>query len=89
MVYQGVARNIGIDEVYHINLFAIGDVLPDTTIFFDIPYEKGLERIKVNQRETDRLDLEKNDFHKNVYEGYMTICEKYGDRIIKIDANKN
>ena len=89
LVYQGVARNIGIDEVYQINLFAIGDVFPDTTIFFDIPYEIGLERINKNQRDTDRLDLESNDFHKKVYEGYMTICEKYADRITKIDASKS
>ena len=89
LVYQGVARNIGIDEVYQINLFAIGDVFPDTTIFFDIPYEIGLERINKNHRDTDRLDLESNDFHKKVYEGYMSICEKYADRITKIDASKS
>ena len=89
LVYQGVARNIGIDEVYQINLFAIGDVFPDTTIFFDIPYEIGLERINKNHRDTDRLDLESHDFHKKVYEGYMSICEKYADRITKIDASKS
>ena len=89
LVYQGVARNIGIDEVYQINSFAIGDIFPDATIFFDVPFEIGLERINKNQRDTDRLDLESNDFHKKVYEGYMTICEKYADRIIKIDASKS
>lgn len=31
----------------------------DKTYFLDIDYKKGLERIKVNQRETNRLDLEK------------------------------
>ena len=41
------------------NLFAINDVMPDKTYFFDIDYKKGLERIEVNQRETNRLDLEK------------------------------
>ena len=71
LAYQGVARHLGIKEVYEMNLFAINDVMPDKTLFFDIDYQKGLERIKVNQRETNRLDLEKNDFHKNVYEGYM------------------
>ena len=50
--------------------------------------KKGLERIKVNQRETNRLDLEKSDFHKNVYEGYLTICKQYSDRIVKINADQ-
>lgn len=88
LAYQGVARNIGIDEVYKINLFAIGDIMPDLTIFFDVPYEIGLARINNNQRTKDRLDLESNDFHKKVYEGYLKICEMYNDRITKIDATK-
>ena len=36
LAYQGVARNLGIDEVYNMNLFAINDVMPDKTLFFDI-----------------------------------------------------
>lgn len=89
LVYQGFGRGIGIDEVYQINLFAIGDIIPDTTIFFDIPYEQGLARISKDKRVADRLDLESKDFHKKVYEGYMTICDKYTDRITKIDASKS
>lgn len=88
LAYQGVARNLGINEVYEMNLFAINDVMPDKTLFFDIDYLKGLERIKVNQRETNRLDLEKNDFHKKVYDGYMEICDKYDNRIVKINADQ-
>ena len=83
-------RNVILDKKNtSMNLFAINDVMPDKTLFFDIDYQKGLERIKVNQRETNRLDLEKNDFHKNVYEGYMEICEQYKDRIVKINADQD
>lgn len=89
LVYQGVGRGIGIDEVYQINLFAIGDIIPDATIFFDIPYEEGLARISKDNRVADRLDLETRDFHQKVYEGYMTICDKYANRITKIDASKS
>lgn len=89
LVYQGVGRKIGINEVYQMNLFAIGDITPDETIFFDIPYELGLARINQSERVADRLDLESNDFHKKVYDGYMTICEMYADRITKIDATKS
>lgn len=88
LVYQGVGRKIGIDEVYQINLFAIGNIKPDATIFFDVPYEVGLARINNGERVADRLDLETNDFHKDVYDGYMTICDKFADRITKIDASK-
>ena len=89
LVYQGVGRKIGIEEVYQMNLFAIEDIMPTKTIFFDLPYEIGLARINDGPRVADRLDLETNDFHKDVYDGYMQICKKYTDRIVKIDASKD
>lgn len=89
LAYQGVGRQLGIDKVYQMNLFAIEDIMPDKTIFFDIDYKLGLERIKSNKRESDRLDNASLDFHKKVYEGYLEICNKYPDRIVKIDANLN
>lgn len=89
LVYQGVGRGIGIDEVYQMNLFAIEDVMPTKTIFFDLPYEIGLARINNSPRVADRLDLETNDFHKKVYDGYMEICKRYTNRITKIDASKD
>lgn len=89
LVYQGIARGIGIDEVYEMNLFATDNKLPDRTIFFDVKPEIGLKRVHSdNQREINRLDLEKLDFHQKVYEGYLTICDKYKDRIVKVDAHK-
>ena len=48
LAYQGVGRQLGIDKVYAMNLFAIEDIMPDKTIFFDIDYMQGLERIKQN-----------------------------------------
>lgn len=90
MVYQGIARGIGIDEVYNMNLFATENILPQRTIFFDIQPELGLERVYSNsEREINRLDLENIDFHRKVYNGYITICNKFPKRIVKIDASKD
>lgn len=88
LAYQGYARGLGIDEVYKINKFAIGDYMPNLSILFDIEPELGLERINKNSnREVNRLDLEKLDFHYKVREGYEIVYEKNKDRIIKIDAS--
>lgn len=90
MVYQGIARGIGIDKVYEMNLFATENILPNRTIFFDIRPEDGLSRVYANKvREVNRLDLEKIEFHKKVYDGYMSICDKFTDRIVKIDASQS
>jgi dTMP kinase len=89
LAYQGYARGLGIDEVYSINKFAIEDMMPQLTLYFDISPELGLERINKNKgREVNRLDLENLDFHKKVQEGYMILAERFPNRIVKIDASR-
>lgn len=88
LVYQGIGRGLGIEEVYNMNMFATEHVLPNRTIFFDVKPEIGLERVYSNKdREVNRLDLESLEFHQKVYNGYLEICEKYPNRIVKIDAS--
>lgn len=87
LAYQGYARGLGINEVMKINEFAIEGHMPDFTLYLDVKPEVGLERIAKNKdREVNRLDLEKLDFHKKVREGYFILLEKYPDRIKKINA---
>ncbi|ENH96107.1 thymidylate kinase [Gracilibacillus halophilus YIM-C55.5] len=88
LAYQGYARGLGMEEVYHINQFAIDGKTPDLTLLFDISPEKGIQRIHNNQhRETNRLDQENTTFHQNVYHAYQKLVEKFPNRIKRIDAN--
>lgn len=88
LAYQGVGRNIGIDEVMSINQFAIDNVMPVLTIYFDVSPEIGLQRISANKnREVNRLDLEKLAFHSKVRDGYLQLVERFPNRIKKIDAS--
>ena len=87
LAYQGYARGLGIEEVYNINMYATSGFLPDLTIYIDIPVEVGLGRIKENNRDVNRLDLEKVAFHNKVREGYLKIASMYPDRIKVIDGN--
>lgn len=90
LVYQGVGRGLGIDTVYQMNLFAIEDVMPDLTIFFDVKPEIGLARIhKDENREVNRLDLETLDFHQKVYDGYCKVAEHFKERIVSVDASQD
>lgn len=88
LVYQGIARGIGVKEVYDLNQFAIGDYLPDLTIMLAVHPEIGMERIKNNRHEFDRLELEKLDFHNKVYNGYIEVAKTYPNRIVMIDGEK-
>ena len=45
LAYQGVARGLGIDEIWSINQFAIEHLMPQLTIYMDVTPEIGLARI--------------------------------------------
>jgi len=82
LVYQGIARGLGIDAVFAVNKFAIEDVMPDLTIFIDVTPEVGLARVFKNKnREVNRLDLEKREFHHMIYDGYQQLMRLHPERI--------
>ena len=90
LAYQGGAREIGIDNVYNMNLFATEGMLPDLTILFDINPEEGLARIAANsQREVNRLDVEKLAFHNKVRDSFHELAKKFPERFVIIDASKS
>ena len=85
LVYQGLARGLGVENVYEVNKHAIGDYMPDITFLFDLPAEVGLAR-KKDQKELDRMELEGVEFHKKVAEGYREMAARFPERIKTIDA---
>jgi len=85
IVYQGIARDLGIDTVKSINDCALGGLEADLVFMISIPYDKGIGR-KKNQRELDRLENVGMDFHKKVFEGYSKISSIY-DKIELINGD--
>ena len=89
LAYQGGARNLGVENVLNINMFATEGTFPDMTLLFDIKPEDGLHRIAANaNREVNRLDLEKIEFHKSVRNTFLELAKQYKDRYVIIDASK-
>lgn len=89
IVYQGIARKIGADEVERINDFAILGFRPNLTIVLDIDIDLALRRIASNpNREINKLDLEERKFHQRVRGGYLElISENSGGRFVRVDAS--
>lgn len=85
LAYQGYARDLGMQEVYDINQFAIDGCMPQKTFFLSVSIETGQKRMDI-RGDKNRLDLEVSDFHKKVREGYEKLIEMYPDRITVIDA---
>ncbi|MDY4849489.1 MAG: dTMP kinase [Bacilli bacterium] len=90
LAYQGGARGLGIEEILSINMFATEGTFPDLTLLFDIDPNIGLNRIASNaDREVNRLDLEKLEFHQKVRSTFLTLANRYKDRYVIIDASKS
>lgn len=90
LAYQGGGRNLGVENVLNINLFATENTYPDLTLFFDISPEVGLARVsKDKKRVADRLDNENENFHDKVYKTFKEIIEQNKNRIVVIDASKS
>ena len=89
LAYQGGARGIGIDKVLALNQYATDGFYPDLTLLFDIDPRIGMQRIAANSnREVNRLDLEKIDFHDNVRKTFLALAERFKDRYVVLDASK-
>lgn len=89
LAYQGMARGLGMAEVYQLNLFATEGMEPDLTIYLSLDPEAGIERIEANpNREVNRLDLEKISFHELVHKGFEELTKDNPHRIVKIDASQ-
>ncbi len=90
IAYQGGGRNIGVENVLNVNLFATENTYPDLTIFFDVSPEIGLARVSHDKkRVADRLDNENENFHDKVYETFKEIVKNNPNRIVSIDASKS
>lgn len=87
IAYQGAGRDIGMQAVADMNLFATNGTEPDLTLYFDVPSEIGLKRIfEHRQNEVNRLDDEKLAFHQKVRKAYQRLAVENPERIVTIDA---
>ena len=85
IAYQGFGRKLG-DSVRIINEQAVGSCMPDVTFLMKLAPEIGKSRISKDVQ--DRLEQEKIDFHRRVYEGYQELAGIYPERFVQIDAGR-
>ena len=89
VAYQGAGRQLGMQEICQLNLFATQKLLPQLTLYFDIPPAVGLKRIQQKRAQAaDRLEKEQLDFHQRVTAAYQQLITQDADRIVKIDAQQ-
>ncbi|MDL2238170.1 dTMP kinase [Christensenellaceae bacterium OttesenSCG-928-K19] len=86
LAYQGVGRDLGVEQVFKINEFAIDGVMPDYTFFLDFPPHLAFERMS-KKRVHDRLETQEEAFYKKLYDGFVMLSNRWPQRILRIDAS--
>ena len=84
LAYQGIARNLGVDQVLELNLRATQDLLPDRTFLILVDPNVARER----STKADRIERESSDFHRTVDSAYRALAAMFPERITTIDGNR-
>lgn len=86
IAYQGYGRRLG-EAVEIINKYAVEGCMPDITFLMKLDPRIGRRRI--DEKQQDRLEMEKDDFHISVFKGYLELEKKEPQRIVAIDAGRS
>lgn len=85
VVYQGVGRGLGLEQVLDLNLVVVGGLLPDVTILLRLEAEIGAARMGSDR---DRIEREGLDFVRRVCEGYDALAARFPARFVVVDATR-
>jgi dTMP kinase len=78
VVYQGIARGLGVEPVLDASLFAADGLLPRRTLVL-----RGVAR---RDERPDRIESAGDGFHALVDEGFAGLAARFPDRVRAIDA---
>jgi len=87
LAYQGGGRELGIEQVRAINLFATGALAPDRTLLLRISPAEGRARQDTRASELDRLEREDDAFFARIAAAYDELARAEPMRIHVLDAS--
>jgi dTMP kinase len=84
VAYQGAARELDVDEVRNISLWAVDNLIPDLTVLLDLDAEAAIQRRNKTGTEPDRLEREKVDFFVRARAQFLELAKE--PRFLVVDA---
>lgn len=86
LAYQGAGRGLGVDEVFAANRLAIGDVLPDQTLYVRVDPQLSAQRRAAHLDDDDRIEAAGDAFFQTVAAAYDELARRHPARISTIDG---
>ena len=87
VAYQGAARELNVDEVRDISLWAVGNLIPDLTVLLDLPADLAMARRSSKGTEPDRLESERVEFFERARDEYLRRAQE--PRFLIVDARQS
>ncbi|MDD3214074.1 MAG: dTMP kinase [Eubacteriales bacterium] len=88
IAYQGAGRELGTDVVSQINAPAIGDMLPDATVYLKMDYRHALKR-RHSASTLDRIEIQDGAFHARVQDAYEKLIHDNPKRFLVVDGEQD
>src|SRR5689334_5017199 len=83
IVYQGIARGLGANQVLELNLMVTRGLMPARTFVLALGAEDARSR---QEGYLDRIEREDETFRQVVADGYRTLAELYPERVALLDG---
>lgn len=87
--YQGGGRGLAHEKLVQLERWVQGDFQPDLTLLFDLPIDIASQRMIMADRQLDRFELEKADFHERVRAAYLARAAEMPHRVRVIDSRQS
>ncbi|HEX3804306.1 MAG TPA: dTMP kinase [Solirubrobacteraceae bacterium] len=87
LAYQGAGRELGIEPVRELNLFATGGLTPDRTLLLVLDGKSARARIDSRGETPDRLEREGSEFFQRIADAYQQLAAAEPQRIRVLDAS--
>jgi dTMP kinase len=87
LAYQGGGRELGIEAIRELNLFATGGLTPDRTLLLTLYPASAQARADARGEAPDRLEQEGADFFRRIADAYRELATAEPERIRVLDAS--
>jgi dTMP kinase len=87
LAYQGYGHRLDLEMLYAITRFATGGLVPDVTLYFDVPVSVGLQRKAGGKGDAwNRMEQKEMAYHERVRAGYLAMVAREPERWSLLDA---
>lgn len=86
--YQGFGRELNLDVIEQINMFAVQNQKPNLTFVIDLDLASAQKRLHQTGKQLDRMESSGEKFMQRVRHGYLQIAREDPERVVVIDGNR-